>query len=128
MLIKYDNTIEGFYCVLYYVYKNKLKTKDITFNQDTLFKTKSIRINSIQKISDYIFDWLNKNFSKEVHKKLYYVFLSYLKEKEIFIIKYLNIINKMGKNSDRTYKNEVINIIKEYSNKVSVEAHRFKGL
>ncbi|MGM0641179.1 MAG: TIGR03915 family putative DNA repair protein [Thermotogota bacterium] len=128
MLIKYDNTIEGLYCVLYYIYKHKIKTDEITFNKNTLFQTKTVKINSIQKISDYIFNWLNKKFSKEVHKKLYYVFLSNLIDKEIFIIKYLNLINKFGNNTDRSYKNEVINKIKEYSNKVSVESHRFKGL
>ncbi|MDK2945405.1 TIGR03915 family putative DNA repair protein [Geotoga petraea] len=128
MLIKYDNTIEGFYCVLYYVYKNKIKPQDITFDQNTLFQTKTLRIKTIQKISDYIFDWLNKKFSKKVHKKVYYVFLSNLPNKEVFIIKYLNLINKFGEKLDKTYKSEVINVIKDYYKKVSFESHRFKGL
>jgi len=128
MLIKYDDTIEGFYCVIYFIYKNNLNIQDITFNQKTIFNSRIKRINTIQKIADYIYNWLNKNFGKEVHKKLYYVFLSNLIDKEIYILKYLIYINKFGIKSDLSFKNNTLNVIKEYSNKVSLEGHRFKGL
>jgi len=101
---------------------------DITFNKNTLFKVKIKKINTINKISNYIHNWLKEKYGKEVHKKLYYVFLSNLINKELYILKYLNLIHTLGNNSDLTYKNNVINIMKEYSNKVSFEAHRFKGL
>lgn len=122
----YDGTFLGLLTLIKYLLSNKIKPYNIVTSdyQGNLFLEV---INLHLKVSDKISGLFYNVFDKVTMKRIYYVFLSKEKNKEIIIYYYLLNYLKYGYSLSGMRNLKCVSKVLEINKKVGNEAHKLKG-
>lgn len=127
-IIRYDGNFDGFLCVLFYCYKEKIIPENIVSEGNFSLFGEEKEINTETKKSKYFFDYLRKNIDDFTLKKIFFVFSSKNKIKDITIFKYLISYNKYKKDTEKYINLEHIKLFNDLYGKVAKEVHLLKGI
>lgn len=124
----YDGSFEGLLTCIYYHYKIEHTTGiyDKNSYQFTILnKYKEIKTNS--NFSDIVYNAINNKISREVLVVIYYASLSYMDDKENYILRFIEFAFKKGKVVLDMYTNDNVYSVINMQKKVSRERHFFIG-
>ncbi len=125
----YDGTFEGLLTCIYYHYKNEAASGiyEISKYQHSMLNESKVIETDISKAS-IVSESIVKKISREAYVDIYYCYLSFLENKENYILDFLVFAFKYGKNTMNFYTHDKVLPIKEASLKVTREVHRFLGI
>lgn len=129
MVYLYDSTFDGLLtCIYSHYYTNKVNKIFAEKNyQYTLMEEYEI-IETDQQKAKKVFDAIKKKISSEALRHINYVFLSNDINKDTYILKYVELGFKLGRQLDDYHTNDSVLPVHKLSKKVGFETHRFLGL
>lgn len=125
----YDSTFEGLLTAIYDAYYSKDKP-------DRIYSKKQYEPNLIDQVScvqtdiikfEKVYEAIENKISKDSLRKIYYTYLSDIKESANIIFSYVKMGFKLGKDVDLYKNNDIVIEIDKVSKRVSLEKHRFTG-
>ncbi|PRR80291.1 TIGR03915 family putative DNA repair protein [Clostridium vincentii] len=125
----YDGSFEGLLTCIYESFYTKAPPEwiynKIDFNEFLLGEVISIATdtNKFKKVKDGI---INK-IDPLAFKKIYLVYLSNYKDKEIVILTYLKTAFKLKKDVHNFLNLDIVRLVDAINKRVSLESHRFEG-
>lgn len=129
----YDGTYMGFLTVVYDIISsanteyNKLIIVPKSKYQPT-FLENVIEVKTSKQKSYELYKKILSLSDKQVCKKIYYSFLSDMKNKEIYVYKYIVLVLNHGKKIKYLYHDSVVNLIEKACKNVSREIGKYMGL
>lgn len=126
----YDGSFEGLLTAIYEAYYRKENPDDIIpINaQEDNFLVQRYQIVTNKEKASKVYKSIEKNISKESLRRVFYVYLSELPLHGIYILDYLRLGFKMGKDIDYNLANDSVLRIDNIFKKVAGERHRLHGL
>lgn len=126
----YDGSFEGLLSCIYHAFYSDIKPMDIVsqenFSENFLVEKEFIETD-YEKFKK-VYNAIEKKISNQALRRIFYVHLSEIKNREISILRYLQIGFKIGKDVDLNLADkDVLNIDRIYK-LVSKERHRMTGL
>lgn len=125
----HEPTFEGLLSAIYEAYYSNVKPdkiySKIVYEQNLIDEVIIIKSDSIK--FEKVYNAIKNKISKESLNKIYYVFLSELKESSNMIYLYVRMGFKLGKNIDLHKNNDIVLDMDKISKKVYYEEHRFTG-
>lgn len=129
LIFLYDSTFEGLLTAIYDGYYSKYKPDKIysieKYEPNLIDKVISIKTDMIK--FKKVYDAIDSKISNTSLKKIYYVYLSEMKESANMIYYYVRMGFKLGEAVELHKHNDIVLNIDKISKKVSLEKHRFTG-
>lgn len=125
----YDGTFEGLLTCIYYNYKFKEASgiyEKNSYQQSLVQESEYIETNT--QYADIVYNAIKEKISQEALVIIYYSYLSYIFNKENYILNFVKFAFKKGKIAIDMYTNDNVLPIREMYTKVSRESHSFLGL
>lgn len=129
MVYLHDGTFDGFLtCIYRYYYEDKA---------DEIYSRESYRVDLLNEIKYIetdndkalkVYNSITSKFSEEFYWNVFNTFLSDNYYKDCYLLKFLIMAFKIGKNIDRVFTHEHAYYVKKLSRRVSMEKHRFLGI
>lgn len=126
----YDGTAEGLFTAVAVAIKSKEQPEAIFpngFFQGGLFDHE-FNVGTDEDQVGRLWQYLNSKLRKTSVRHILKVILSDLPDKEMVVHNYIKASLKLGRKLDKHHTLDSVRTMHEYSQKVSVEIHRFKGL
>ncbi|MFW5976557.1 MAG: TIGR03915 family putative DNA repair protein [Bacillota bacterium] len=126
----YDGSFEGLLTLIYKAfYRREIPDKIIKKEQltDNLF-SQNVFVKTNKNKADKVYEAIQDKISFNSLKKVYYAFLSEVKDIELDIIKYLKLGFKVGSEINKFLTRPEVQRIQKISGKVGKEKHRLQGL
>lgn len=126
----YDGTFDGLLTCIYEAYYGRDKPEDILSQdqRENNFLVKERLIPTDDLKAKKVYKAIEEKISLQALKRVFYAYLSQSFNKEIKILKYLQIGFKIGSKVDRNLANDHVLEIDKIYHKVSRERHRMAGL
>ncbi|MDR5658821.1 TIGR03915 family putative DNA repair protein [Serpentinicella sp. ANB-PHB4] len=125
----YDGSFDGLLTLTYDSYYNKeVPDKIMQEASQEDFLANYTVIKTDEKKAQKVYEAIRDKFSKDALNHIYYAFLSEQLNREKFILNYIKLGFKTGKDIDRMLSNDTVLFIHNLSKKVSRERHRMLGL
>ncbi len=125
----YDGSFNGFLTCVYYSYKKK-KASGIyeknTYQYSLINEYEDIKTN--EKYSSVVYEAIENKISKHAMYTIYCSFLSYFKDKENKILKFIEFGFSTGKKVTNYHSHDKVLPVKEMYINVTREEHHFLGL
>lgn len=126
----YDGSFDGLLTSIYEAFYSDMKPNEIVrkidFIQNFIVERKEIETD-VEKASK-VYKAIEKKISPESLRKVFYVYLSELPDTGRFVLRYLQLGFKIGKDVDSHLANEDVLNMDKISRRVSKERHRMTGL
>lgn len=126
----YDSTFEGLLTAIYDAYYNKEKPNKIyckkQYEPNLLDDIKYVQTDNTK--FQKVYDAIESKISKDSLRKIYYTYLSEIKESANIIFSYVRLGFKLGKDVDFHKNNDIVIEMDKVSKRVTLEMHRFTGL
>ncbi|MDD2215780.1 MAG: TIGR03915 family putative DNA repair protein [Eubacteriales bacterium] len=125
----YDGSFEGFLtCVYSHYYKERAAgIYPATSYQNTLFHD-SCTVSTDMVKAEKVYDAIAGKISEQDLKRIYYVFLSSLPDKDNIAFQYIRMGFKLGRGISSYHSHPIVFAAQQAAKKVSFEAHRLTGL
>lgn len=125
----YDSTFEGLLTAIYEAYYSKNKPDKIYSIDNYELNLIDIVINIKTDLNKFkkVYEAIESKISIESLRKIYYVYLSEMKESSNMIYDYIRLGFKLGKEVELYKHLDIVLNIDKISKKVSLEKHRFTG-
>ncbi len=125
----YDGSFDGLLTCIYWNYYGEKISGIYNVNQyqQSIIENYKI-IKTDEKLAEKVYSAIELKISKQALDYVYYCFLSNNLNKENYILDFVKIGFKLGKNTLDYYSHDKIMPIHEIYKKVSFERHRFLGL
>jgi probable DNA metabolism protein len=125
----YDGSFDGLLSCIYHHYKSKT-TSGIYENKLYQYSIMNdyMIIDTNFGFADIVYNAIETKISKEAMNMIFYAFLSCEKDKDNFILKFIEFGFKKGKIALDMYTNDYVLPIREVYTRVSREEHGFLGL
>lgn len=125
----HEQTFEGLLSAIYDAYYSYVKPDAIysklVYEENLIDEVVIIKSDSVK--FEKVYTAIKNKISNECLNKIYYVFLSEMKESSNMIYNYVRMGFKLGKNVDLHKNNDIVLNMDKISKKVSYERHRFTG-
>jgi len=125
----YDGTFEGLLCCIYAAYYDEpaASISKSGEGQISLLSLQTIVETDIEK-SDKVYDAIRKKISAYDLRRIYKVYLSNDEDKEMKILRYVQMGFKYGSNISNFHGNDIVEAVQKIEKKVGNEVHRLYGL
>ncbi|MBC7958620.1 MAG: TIGR03915 family putative DNA repair protein, partial [Vallitaleaceae bacterium] len=129
MIYLHDGNFDGFLSCIYEHYYAQKATSIYAeaAYQPVLFDDIKV-IPTDQMKAKKVYDSLFEKLTEDIYWDIFYTFLSNDPEKDSYLLRYLIVAFKMGKDIYKLHSNEVTYPVKKISKSVMGERHRFMGL
>ena len=128
MIYLYDGSFDGFLSVVHanhYIERANFIYEKKKFNQFTFEKTRDV-VTDIEKAKSIKKLFVDK-VGFEIYSQFYYAFFSCDIEKDITLLRYMELAFKIGFEIGNIYSVDVVSKVRKLSKKVSRERHKFLG-
>lgn len=125
----YDGSFDGFLTCVYYSYKIEKATGiyEESSYQHSIINNHKV-VNTDSKLSDIVYDAIEKKISKDAMHIIFYAFLSCQDNKENNILNFIEFGFKKGKIAVDMYSHDSVLPVREMYTRVSREEHGLLGL
>lgn len=129
MIYLHDGNFDGFLtCIYEHYYTQKVVgIYPETEYQPTLFND-AVSVKTDTDKAKKVYDALLEQLGEEIYWDIFYTFLSKDPSKDCYLLKYIIVAFKMGKDIYKLHTHEVTYPIKRISKRVMGERHRFLGI